>query len=112
MTALPLIRGDDLDLPIAWRNGEPVSRRQYLADVNTLCTLLPGSGPMLNVTADRYHFAVGLGAAMLRGQNNLLPPNHTVDTVARLEMSLRASFYIFCARHKPWPPHISPPFFA
>ena len=84
MTALPLIRGDDLDLPIAWRNGEPVSRRQYLADVNTLCTLLPGSGPMLNVTADRYHFAVGLGAAMLRGQDNLMPPNHTSDMVARL----------------------------
>ena len=84
MTALPLIRGDDLDLPIAWRDGSPITRRRYLADVNTLCALLPGAGPMLNVTADRYHFAVGLGAAMLRGQDNLMPPNHTPDMVARL----------------------------
>ena len=84
MNALPLIRGDDLELPIAWRDGEPITRRRYLADVNALCILLPGAGPMLNVTADRYHFAVGLGAAMLRGQDNLMPPNHTPDMVARL----------------------------
>ncbi len=84
MNALPLIRGDDLALPIAWRDGEPITRRRYLADVKALCSLLPGAGPMLNVTADRYHFAVGLGAAMLRGQDNLMPPNHTPDMVARL----------------------------
>ena len=84
MSGLPLIRGDDLDLPIAWRDGEPVSRRRYLADVNALCALLPGRGPMLNLTADRYHFAVGLGAAMRLGQDNLMPPNHTPDMVARL----------------------------
>jgi len=81
---LPLIAGDDLDAPLAWRDGRPLSRRQYLADVQALAAALPDSGPMLNVTADRYRFAVGLGAAMLRGQDNLLPPNHTPDTVARL----------------------------
>jgi acyl-coenzyme A synthetase/AMP-(fatty) acid ligase len=84
MNGLPLIRGSDLDQPIAWRDGEPISRRSYLAAVNALCALLPGAGPMLNVTADRYHFAVGLGAAMLRGQDNLMPPNHTTDMVDRL----------------------------
>ena len=39
---------------------------------------------MLNLSADRYRFAVGLGAALLRGHTSLLPPNHTPDTVARL----------------------------
>jgi len=81
---LPLIAGDDLDAPLAWRDGRPIARRQYLADVQALAARLPAGGPMLNVTADRYRFAVGLGAAMLRGQNNLMPPNHTADTVARL----------------------------
>ena len=81
---LPLIAGDDLDAPLAWRDGRPLTRRRYLADVHALAELLPASGPMLNVTADRYRFAVGLGAAMLRGQDNLMPPNHTADTVARL----------------------------
>ena len=81
---LPLIAGDGLDAPLAWRDGQPIARRQYLADVQALAARLPAAGPMLNVTGDRYRFAVGLGAAMLRGQDNLMPPNHTADTVARL----------------------------
>jgi acyl-coenzyme A synthetase/AMP-(fatty) acid ligase len=80
----PLIAGADLDAPLAWRDGRPLLRRQYLADVHALAARLPATGPMLNLTADRYRFAVGLGAAMLRGQSNLLPPNHTPDMVARL----------------------------
>ena len=84
MNTLPLIAGDALDAPLAWRDGHPILRRQYLADVHALAARLPAAGTMLNVTADRYRFAVGLGAAMLRGQNNLMPPNHTPDTVARL----------------------------
>jgi acyl-CoA synthetase (AMP-forming)/AMP-acid ligase II len=39
---------------------------------------------MLNLSSDRYRFAVGLGAALLRGHPCLLPPNHTPHTVARL----------------------------
>ena len=84
MSTHPLLRADDLAAPLAWRAGVPVSRAQYLADVHALAARLPAHGPMLNLTADRYRFAVGLGAAMLRGQDNLMPSNHTPDTVARL----------------------------
>jgi len=49
---------------------------------------------MLNVTADRYQFAVGLGAALLRGQTNLLPPNHTPDIVARLHSLFPSTYCI------------------
>ena len=86
MTTQPLLWGAglDLDAPLAWRHGEPISRRQYLADACALAARLPETGPMLNVTGDRYRFALGLGAALLRGQSNLMPPNHTPDTVARL----------------------------
>jgi acyl-coenzyme A synthetase/AMP-(fatty) acid ligase len=80
----PLIRADDLGAPLAWRDGVAISRAQYLADVDALAERLPAAGPMLNLTGDRYRFAVGLGAALRRGQNNLMPPNHTPDTVARL----------------------------
>ncbi len=83
MSAFALIAGE-LDAPLAWRDGRAITRRQYLADVEALAARLPAAGPMLNITADRYRFAVGLGAAMRRGQNNLMPPNHTPDTVARL----------------------------
>jgi acyl-coenzyme A synthetase/AMP-(fatty) acid ligase len=82
--ALPLLHGAPLDAPLAWHHGAPVSRRQYLADVAALVGRLPANGPVLTMAADRYRFAVALGASMRRGHRNLLPPNHTPDTVTRL----------------------------
>ncbi|MEP7057660.1 MAG: AMP-binding protein [Caldimonas sp.] len=84
MNPLPLLAGADLDAPLAWREGRPLSRRQYLADVQALAARLPPRGFALNLSADRYRFAVGLGAAMLRGHTSLLPPNHTPDMIERL----------------------------
>jgi len=81
---LPLIWDAELNAPLAWRDGRPISRRQYLADVQALAVLMPARGDVLNLSNDRYRFAVGLGAAMLRDQANLMPPNHTPETVARL----------------------------
>lgn len=80
----PLTSGDHLDAPLAWRGGSPISRAQFLADAQALADRLPAAGPMLNLTGDRYRFTVGLGAAMLRGQDNLMPSNHAPDTVERL----------------------------
>lgn len=84
MSSAPLIWADDLDAPLAWRDGQPISRRQYLADVQALARRLPETGSLLNLSGDRYLFAVGLGAAMVRDQGSLLPPNHTPDMVERL----------------------------
>jgi acyl-coenzyme A synthetase/AMP-(fatty) acid ligase len=102
-SSLPLVRGA-LDEPIARRGEHAISRAQYLADVRALAALLPPSGPMLNLSGDRYRFAVGLGAALLRGHTNLLPPNHTPDIVARLH-SLFPSAYCVVedAAHAPAP---------
>jgi acyl-coenzyme A synthetase/AMP-(fatty) acid ligase len=84
MKTAPLIWADELAAPLAWSQGQPISRRQYLADVRALALRLPPRGAMLNLAANRYHFAVGLGAALVRGQHNLLPPNHTADMLTRL----------------------------
>ncbi len=73
-----------LDAPLAVRDGAPISRRQYIADAAALAERLPASGAMLNLSTDRYRFAVGFGAALLRGHVSLLPPNHVAETVARL----------------------------
>jgi acyl-coenzyme A synthetase/AMP-(fatty) acid ligase len=73
---------------LAFRDGRPISRPQFIADATALAARLPTAGTMLNLSIDRYRFAVGLGAALLRGQTSLLPPNHTPHTVSRL----RASF--------------------
>jgi acyl-coenzyme A synthetase/AMP-(fatty) acid ligase len=100
MTAL--LWANDLDAPLAWRGTEPISRRQYLADVHAMSALLPASGPMLNITADRYRFAVGLGAAMLRGHTNLLPPNHTPDIVARLHSLFPSTYCVADDTARQW----------
>lgn len=82
---LPLLAdGVALDAPLAWRAGQPITRRRYLEEVQALATRLPPGGPVLAMTADRYRFALALGAALLRGQAGLLPPNHTPDMIERL----------------------------
>lgn len=86
-TALPLLANRDLDAPIAWRAGVPVSARGFLADAQQLASALPDGGPAINLCTDRYAFAVGLVAALLRGQASLLPPDARPDTLARLHES-------------------------
>lgn len=81
---LPLLGDRDLDAPLAWRQGRPISARQFLADVQRQVPLLPAGGPAINVCGDRYAFVVGLAAAMLRGQPSLLPPDARPDTLARV----------------------------
>jgi acyl-coenzyme A synthetase/AMP-(fatty) acid ligase len=83
--SLPLLAaGPSLQAPLAWRGGQALSRQRYLHDVQALAAQLPDAGPVLAMTADRYRFALALGAALLRGQSGLLPPNHTPDMIERL----------------------------
>lgn len=94
MTGLPLIHGADLAAPLAWVSGQPVSRARYLADVTECAAQLPPAGHMLNLSGDRYRFAVGVGAALLRGQDNLLPPNHTPDMIERLQALFPGTYIV------------------
>lgn len=81
---LPLLVDRDLAAPIAWCGGRPVSGRQFLADSRRLAARLPAAGPMVNLCGDRYGFAVGLAAALLRGHTSLLPPNILPATLGSL----------------------------
>jgi acyl-CoA synthetase (AMP-forming)/AMP-acid ligase II len=81
---LPLLADRDPDAPLAWRAGVPVSTRQFLADVARFAPVLPAEGRAVNLCVDRYAFAVSLGAALMRGQASLLPPDARPDTLARL----------------------------
>ena len=92
MTTELLIGADAPDAAVAYRHGVAISRRQYVADAEALAARLPATGSMLNLSVDRYRFAVGLGAALLRGHASLLPPNHTVHTVERLRAAFPAVY--------------------
>lgn len=99
MTTYALIShasGDDI---IAWRYGEMITVRQYLADVQHLAETLPSGQHMLNACSDRYHFAVGLGAALLTGKISLLPPTHTPEMMRQLKAMAPDVFCLADAPH-------------
>ena len=81
---IPLISHAGLALPLAYRQGVAISAGQFLRDAVSLAARLPAHRHVLNLCEDRYHFAVGFAAALLRGQINLLPPNRTPEMLQQL----------------------------
>ena len=84
MNRLPLLAGDDLAAVFAWRPEGPVSVGDYLADVQALAERLPATGHLLNLCHDRYRFAVGFAAGLLRGMTSLQPSSQSPETFRRL----------------------------
>ncbi|GIZ52547.1 AMP-ligase [Noviherbaspirillum aridicola] len=84
MASLPLITHPSADSIIAWRDGEPVTAAQFLADVERLRGLLPAGGHMLNACGDRYRFMVGLCAALLSDKISLLPSTQTPEMIRQM----------------------------
>ena len=81
---LPFLITEDPEQPIAYRHGRAVLARELVGDVYAIAQLLPEQTFLLNACRDRYHFVVGMGAALLRGQVCVLPHNHSADTVSML----------------------------
>ncbi|HYW56499.1 MAG TPA: AMP-binding protein [Polaromonas sp.] len=93
-----LVGHDSVEDIVAWRLGKSITVRQYLSDVRHLATQLAPGKHMLNACSDRYHFAVGLGAALLTGKISLLPPTHTPEMMRQL-LDLRPD--VFCLADAP-----------
>ena len=100
MTDYPLISHRSADDVLAWQQGRSISVRQFLADVRRLASALPASLHMLNACSDRYHFTVGLGAALLTRKISLLPPTHTPDMMGQLRAMAPDVFCLFDAPHE------------
>jgi hypothetical protein len=104
---LPLLAGHaSLDEPLAWARGPAAVAQAVPARRARLAPLLPEGGPVLPMTADRYLFALALGAAVARGQARLMPPNHTPDMVRRLHTCSprRTCWATPASRHSTCPP--------
>ncbi|WP_035384783.1 AMP-binding protein [Ferriphaselus sp. R-1] len=86
MTKIPLVSHASPASVFAYRGGECISVARFLQDVAALAQALPDRRYILNLCTDRYHFAVGFAAALLRGQISLLPPNYTPSLVERLRL--------------------------
>ncbi len=83
----------DLALPLAWRDGQAISAGQFIAEAQTLAQALPEGRPV-NLCQDRYHFALGLAGALLRGQTSLMPPNALPETLRQLPTSGAAPYLL------------------
>ncbi|HEY0720791.1 MAG TPA: AMP-binding protein [Gammaproteobacteria bacterium] len=81
---LPLLNRTGNDHPVAWRNGEAVTLAQFLHEVQELAVQLPERRFLFNLCTDRYRFLATFCAALLRGQTNLLPPNHAEKTLVQM----------------------------
>ena len=84
MNVLPLLTHPRDDSIVAWRAEGPVTRRQFLAEVQQLASALPDSQYLLNMCSDRYRFSVGLAAAIVSSKISLLPSTHTPETLRQM----------------------------
>ena len=80
----PLVTHAELSDIFAYRRGAAVSVAQYLTDVYECVERLPQAQYVLLACQDRYAFAVGFGATLLRGQSCLLPSTHTQELIVKL----------------------------
>ena len=85
MTTAPLLANGDLDAIFAWSADGPLSIDDYLLDADWLSEQLPAAGYLLNLCHDRYRFAVGFAAGLLRGMTSLQPSSQTPETFRRLQ---------------------------
>lgn len=88
----PLISHATADAVVAYRAGLPIRAAEFLSDAARLAASLPPGEHVINICADRYRFAVGLGACLLRGKICLLPPTRTPEVIRQLAALAPAVF--------------------
>lgn len=101
MISPALLNGYAGDAVFAYRGGRAVGVSAFLNDVRRTAETLPARPYVLNLCADRYRFAVALGAALVRGQISLLPPNQTPDLIERLAAGYSG---LYCLSDQAAPP--------
>ncbi len=93
MKGLPLLTPRELAAPLAWRQGQAISAGQFIAEAQVLARRLPEGRPV-NLCQDRYLFALGLAAALLRGQTSLMPPNALPETLRQVSITGAAPYLL------------------
>ena len=84
MPALPLVSHASPHSIVAWRAEGAVTLREFLAEVRQLAAAFPAGKHLLNLCGDRYHFSVGLAAAIVSGRVSLLPSTHTPGVIIQI----------------------------
>lgn len=93
--ALPLVAHTHPDQVLAWHRGRAITRSRFLSDVRHLASQFPPRQHLLNMCSDRYHFTVGLAAAIVSGKVSLLPSTHTPEMVRQVQVFAPDAFCLY-----------------
>jgi acyl-coenzyme A synthetase/AMP-(fatty) acid ligase len=93
--SIPFLGHGDHSAVLAWRGDRPVRVSDFLSDLAVVSGALPDRPFLVNLCADRYRFAVGLAAALVREQVSLLPSAHTPELLRQLK-GRYAGLYALC----------------
>jgi acyl-CoA synthetase (AMP-forming)/AMP-acid ligase II len=93
----------DAAAAVACDGDRVISAAEFAADVAALAQQLPPRRHLVNLCANRYRFAVGLGAALLREQVSLLPPNQTPEMLGQLRARYEGIYALTDAAHEGLP---------
>jgi acyl-CoA synthetase (AMP-forming)/AMP-acid ligase II len=85
MAPIPLVSHGDAGAAVALRAGRVHTVADFVADVQRVAACLPARRYLVNTCVDRYRFAVGLAAALVRDQVSLLPPSQTPEMLGQIE---------------------------
>lgn len=77
---------------VSHAGGREIKAARMLSDIASVAARLPDAPHVINACADRYWFAVALGAAMLREQVSVLPPDQMPETLADLAAAYRGLY--------------------
>ena len=94
MMTMPLLPDANGDHVVAYRNGQCVTRDEFLVDVRTIATALPSTEHVLNLCKDRYWFAASLLAAISRNVRTYLPNTTARKYIVSLHQSIPGSWCI------------------
>jgi acyl-coenzyme A synthetase/AMP-(fatty) acid ligase len=86
MSLQPLISHHGLNDILTWRPSGPVRVGTFLAHAKGLAAQLPPGAWLLNMCADRYHFAVGFVAGLLVQKISLQPSSQSPETLKSIAL--------------------------
>lgn len=82
----------DHERPVAWYQGQAISREVFVTQAYNLAKALPPTADyVINFCADRYHFMLGFIATLINQKINVLPPNQLTATLRRLQIDYPAN---------------------
>ena len=87
--ALPLIAATTPDVIVAFDEVRSFDAAHFVRAVRALALRMPvptAQTAVLNLCANRYQFAVGFGAALVRGLPTLMPASHSAETLSQLRV--------------------------